>query len=127
MTTTTIHSPIEKVLDLDPQAKGPNSSGWYQTQCPAHEDKNRSLSFKAQGEGDNEGIAFYCFAGCTREAILAAYHLTEQEMHSRSSGNGKTARSSVPPLTVIDLAIDKRIHPSALMTWGLTEGCKSQH
>lgn len=128
MMQTVLLRPIEKVLDLDPHAKGPNANGWLQTRCPAHEDTNRSLSFKAQDEGtENEGVAFYCFAGCTREAILAAYKLTEQEMHSRSSGNEKTARPSVPPLTVIDLAIDKRIHPNALMTWGLTEGQETFH
>lgn len=44
----------------------------FSTTCPAHEDRNASLSF---GEGDRTELVATCHAGCTFEAILAALGL----------------------------------------------------
>src|SRR5437763_434778 len=106
MTTKGAKTPIERVLDLLPDAKGPNVNGFYQAHCPAHNDGERSLSFKAIGEGKNEGVYFHCFAFCTREAILSALNITEDEMRTTRSTNIHQSAS----LTLIDLAIDKRLH-----------------
>jgi AAA domain len=107
--TTATKTPIEKVLDRDPRAKDePNASGWHQTICPAHNDKNRSLSFRAVvGKDGNEGVIFHCFAGCTRQAILDAYNFTETDLSTRASGKAPRYPSN---LTLIDLAIDKHLH-----------------
>ena len=42
--------------------------GWL-TCCPAHDDRNPSLSLS---EGNNGGFVFYCHAGCTQEQVLQA-------------------------------------------------------
>jgi hypothetical protein len=44
-----------------------NGSGW-KALCPAHSDKNPSLSIRE----DNRKILLHCFAGCSGEAICAA-------------------------------------------------------
>lgn len=44
------------------------SKGW-QAKCPAHDDKNPSLSIS---EGQNGKILFYCHAGCGQEGVISA-------------------------------------------------------
>src|SRR5215469_2998522 len=52
-----------------------NGSGWKAC-CPAHDDKNPSLSIT---ECD-EKILLHCHAGCTVGAILAALHMDAKEL-----------------------------------------------
>lgn len=44
--------------------------------CPAHDDHNPSLTFRADGRG----IRFHCHAGCTRAEVLAAMGLEEKDV-----------------------------------------------
>lgn len=117
MTTQTATKPIDRILELFPDAKGPNTNEFYQAHCPAHNDKQRSLSFKAMEDEKGEGVSFTCFAGCHRTAILAALNIPEEELHVKTA-NGKYTRSTpaAPPLTLIDLCIDKLIRPDFLMS-----------
>lgn len=67
----------------------PKRSGkGYTARCPAHDDRNPSLSI---GEGSDGKILLTCFAGCTFEAICASLDLQTKdlfpeqvELHSRS-------------------------------------------
>ncbi len=127
MTQTKTAKPIDRVLELFPDAKGPKDD-WYSCRCPAHPDTNPSFSFKAIGDEhseDGEGIELWCFAGCSRQAILDALNLTEQELHYRSSirpGNGSHPRRP-PPITAFDLGVNKLIHPNELMAvFGVQDG-----
>jgi hypothetical protein len=45
-----------------------NGEGW-QALCPAHEDRNPSLSVK---DGSTGGVLLHCFAGCSRDSVCAA-------------------------------------------------------
>ncbi|HKW63598.1 MAG TPA: AAA family ATPase [Candidatus Acidoferrum sp.] len=54
-----------------------NGSGWM-ARCPAHADKNPSLSIN-EGEGK---ILLKCFAGCTTEAVCAAAGIELSELFS---------------------------------------------
>ena len=63
-------TPMELVLSRFPDAK-PHGDRW-QAQCPAHDDKQASLSLR---EGD-KGAVLHCFAGCSTESIVAAIGLT---------------------------------------------------
>jgi putative DNA primase/helicase len=47
---------------------GPNSRGWLNGKCPAHDDRSPSFDVKA-GE---TGLLLKCQAGCTADAITAA-------------------------------------------------------
>jgi len=51
--------------------------------CPAHEDKNRSLSIT---EGDDGRVLLYCHAGCSTEDIVRALGLTMSDLFP---SNGK--------------------------------------
>lgn len=68
-------TPVQRVL-----AKLPNASkaanGWVAL-CPAHEDRNPSLSI---GEGDNGRALIKCHAGCTADSICAAIELRTSDL-----------------------------------------------
>src|SRR5947208_603244 len=125
MTTTATKKPIDRILDLLQDAKGPKGEdNYYTCRCSAHNDTNPSLLFKAIGDEhseDGEGVSFTCFSGCSRQAILDALNLDEKDLHYRSgstSRSGSTAKRT-PPITAFDLAADKLIHPNELLTtWG---------
>jgi AAA domain len=112
MTQTATHLPIERILDLCPDAKGPNPQGFYQAHCPAHNDRQCSLSFKEIGDG----VYLTCYAFCTRQEILAALDLDEKALHSDGASAPKGSR-----LTLLDLAVDKHIPWQHLMLLGLLD------
>jgi hypothetical protein len=62
------------------------ASGWWQCQCPAHEDASPSLGVR---DGDSGGIIVNCLAGCSRGDILAALR-----REGYLTGTGKTAAPS---------------------------------
>lgn len=53
------------------------SGGGYSARCPAHDDKNASLSVK---QGDNGGIVLHCHAGCTPEQVVGALGLSMKDL-----------------------------------------------
>ena len=61
------------------------SGSGYIARCPAHDDKNASLSV---AEGEAGRIMFKCHAGCTAEAVVSALGFTMRDMM------GETARQS---------------------------------
>src|SRR5712692_4141804 len=70
---------IEDVLARLPGVK-PQAGGWI-ARCPAHGDRNPSLSIR---EGDDGKVLLKCFAGCDYGRIIAALdgapvrHATDQ-------------------------------------------------
>lgn len=58
-----------------------NGSG-YTACCPAHEDRDPSLSIK---EGLNGKVLLYCHAGCTLDAICDALGITKADLFDRSA------------------------------------------
>jgi hypothetical protein len=77
-------TPVELVL-LKLHNPKRNGSG-YQSQCPAHEDRNPSLSIS---EGDDGRALLKCHAGCPIEAILKAIGLTLADLMPRRKPTGK--------------------------------------
>jgi hypothetical protein len=61
---------VDEILARFPDAKK-SGSGW-QCRCPAHDDRDPSLSIS---QGD-KGIILHCHAGCTPDAVCAALGLT---------------------------------------------------
>lgn len=53
------------------------SGGGYSARCPAHEDKNASLSVK---QGYNGGVVLHCHAGCTPEQVVGALGLSMKDL-----------------------------------------------
>jgi len=64
-----------------------NGHGWIAC-CPAHQDRHPSLSV---WDGDDGWVRFKCFAGCSRDAILAALGLSLSDI-----GPDRDARA-IPP------------------------------
>ena len=66
-----------------------SGEGW-QAKCPAHEDRNASLSIR---EGDGGKLLIHCHAGCTPEAIVAAVGLKMTDLFPEKPGrNGKLGK-----------------------------------
>lgn len=71
-------SPVERLIErLEGVRRG--ATGWM-AKCPAHEDRQASLSLT---EGDDGRALVYCHAGCATEAVLAALQLTEADLFER--------------------------------------------
>lgn len=77
----------------------------YVCRCPAHDDKQASLSVKIHGSGN--GYVFNCFAGCSWESIksiLLERGIVKQSKGGSSSDSGSGNKrhlnaTSTPPLT----------------------------
>jgi len=71
--------PTERVLTrLDSVVM--RSTGWV-ARCPAHDDRNPSLSIR---EGEDGRCLVKCFAGCTAEAVVGAIGLTMADLFAQS-------------------------------------------
>ncbi len=62
-----------------------NRNGWL-AQCPAHDDKEPSLSIK---EGNKRRIIFYCYAGCSFASICAALDIQPKELSNNNTTQQK--------------------------------------
>ena len=90
----------------------PNSNGWMAC-CPAHDDRNPSLSIS---EGEEGRILLKCFARCEPEAIVQAMELGMEDLFNDNSQDraprpaAKWRGQSEPKLEPIDPAIVERMH-----------------
>jgi hypothetical protein len=88
-------------------------NGWM-ARCPAHEDRNPSLSIR---EGD-EKILLHCFAGCTIEAICAATRLKVSDLFAEPRAYQKPG----PPIVraaerkIKDIGLRLRLTPTERAT-----------
>jgi hypothetical protein len=64
-------SRLEKVTE--------KSKGQYAALCPAHDDKNPSLSVTAK----DDRILIHCFAGCDVEEVLASVNLSLSDLFDK--------------------------------------------
>lgn len=65
--------------------KGPRD---WSALCPAHDDHNPSLTFRADGRG----IRFHCHAGCARKEILAAMNLEVKDVFEPDDRGSRRSR-----------------------------------
>ncbi len=61
----------------------------YVAKCPAHEDKQASLSI---AEGDGGQILVKCFAGCTFDSIVASLGLEKKDLFPERNGSHEPYR-----------------------------------
>jgi hypothetical protein len=73
--------PIEKVLDRLRGAR--RYDGSWKALCPAHEDREPSLSVT---EGDDGRALLKCFAGCATEDVVAELGLEMKDLFERRNG-----------------------------------------
>ena len=70
----------------------------YQARCPAHEDREPSLSVWLDG---NDRVAFTCFAGCREPDILTALGMTWQDITEKPNRPAKTPAPSKPSPRIV--------------------------
>lgn len=80
MSAATPLSPLERIR---PRFEGEKrkSTGGYMVLCPAHADRNPSLSIDESDSGD---LLVRCFAGCDTEDVLRAWGLQMSDLHADS-------------------------------------------
>jgi putative DNA primase/helicase len=80
-------TPIDRILSLLPSAKK-TASGW-QARCPAHDDKNPSLSITEK----NGTALLFCHAGCPVEKILQSLGLQTRDLFSEDTKKPKVEKA----------------------------------
>jgi len=114
----TPHPLLEVVL---PHLKGVRKSfrGWVAC-CPAHGDREPSLSI---GLGDEGQVLLKCFAGCCLDQIVAAMGITVADLFPRAPtpSNSQTPKTQGTTLVLVDLAQEKMLPWQYLFSLGITE------
>src|SRR5579884_458371 len=107
--------PIDRVLSQLQAVK--RYSRGYLARCPAHHDRNPSLMLWEDRADQHVGLK--CYAGCSRKAIVEAIGLTEADLYIHAGP--RLLPASPDGVTILDLALDKQIHPALLVNLGLTD------
>ena len=71
--------PVERLLAVLDKVRNRGDSSWMAC-CPAHNDKNPSLSIKETKDGD---VLLHCFAGCGVDDVVAALGLEMSDLFSK--------------------------------------------
>ncbi len=110
-------TPYERFLALPGVQQAKPYPRGYRLLCPAHHDTEESLIC---WEDEIDGhVGLMCFANCQRADICAALGIRESDLY-----NGARPPKAGPErkLDLLDLALDKLIHPGLLVTVGLEDG-----
>ncbi len=86
--------PVEKVLDRLKVVR--ESNGSWKVLCPAHDDREPSLSVS---EGKDNKAILHCFTGCSTEEIVAELGLEIKDLFERNGSSGADRKKSMrtPP------------------------------
>jgi hypothetical protein len=76
--------PVDLVLDRLEGVKKRGES--YQALCPAHEDRDPSLSV---AEGEDGRVLLNCFSGCRTSDVVEALDLEMKDLFLRRNGHGE--------------------------------------
>lgn len=88
------HRPIDTVLSKLRKVK-PNGDNSWLACCPAHDDRNPSLSVSV---GDDGRVLLHCFAGCSSDAVRAALGLEWGDLRAEPF-DAADARTRTPRAT----------------------------
>jgi CHC2-type zinc finger protein len=90
---------VEALVDRLERAKRTGSGRWI-ARCPAHNDKNPSMSVRELEDGR---VLIHCFAGCAVEEIVAAVGMTLSDLFpDKPLEHGKPLRRPVPVADVLE-------------------------
>ncbi len=97
--SNTFSKPIELILSRLDKVK--QAGNGYMARCPAHADKNPSLSIT---EGDDGRVLLKCFAGCTTEDIVKALGLTMADLfpHKEKPAQHRKKTSQKPTYVYVN-------------------------
>jgi hypothetical protein len=78
----TAERPIGRVLNRLEGVKH-SANGYVTAHCPAHDDRDPSLSVR---EGEDGRVLLKCFAGCTFDEMVAAMGLEAKDLFPEERG-----------------------------------------
>ena len=113
----TKHTPLERFLALPGAERAKRYTRGYRMLCPVHHDTEESLMF---WEDESDGhVGVFCWANCQRADVCAALGIREADLY-----NGARPPKAGPDhtLDLLDLALDKLIHPGLLVSAGIEDG-----
>src|SRR6266700_3466147 len=113
------HTPLERFLALPGVLHAKPYPRGYRMLCPAHHDRVASLMFW-EDEGDGH-VGMLCFAGCQRVDICAALGIRETDLYNGAHPSRPTL-GITRKLDLLDLALDKLIHPGLFISLGMEDG-----
>lgn len=100
-------APIDLVLQRLDKVKA-NGPGKWKACCPAHDDKDPSLSIREAGDGK---VLLHCWAGCDTADVLAAIGLTVRDLFpaggERFVHRGPSKAAQQLEATVISIAVEQ--------------------
>ena len=76
----------------------PRGKNRWSARCPAHEDKNPSLSI---GIAEDGRILLHCFAGCDVHSVIVSINLDMSDLHPECLGNFKSIKKPFPTAEVL--------------------------
>ncbi len=110
--------PIDLVLSRLAGARKAGDGRNYTARCPAHDDRQASLSVT---EGRSGEVLLNCFAGCRAEEVVAAMGLAMADLFPHEAQPQPDRRLS-PRITVDELARDKGLPAEFLRAIGVEQG-----
>jgi putative DNA primase/helicase len=119
---TSNRAPIERVLDRLGAVRANN--GYFKALCPAHDDKEPSLSVS---EGDDGRVLIKCHAGCATEDVISSVGIRMSDLFERCDDTGGEAltplgtTATAQPCDLEAYAGSKRLPVDFLKTLGLSE------
>lgn len=113
--STQNYTVVERILSRLENVREKPSGGWMAL-CPAHDDRQNSLSVDVKSDGR---VLLKCFAGCEFKAIVRAIGLKERDLSPRHSASVRLIGR--PALTLGALANDKALPETFLRELGLAE------
>src|SRR5690349_11810141 len=113
----TVDDPFNRVMDIL-RSRGPvkRAGAGFLACCPAHGDRNPSLSVK---RGDDGRVLLNCQTGCSFADIAAALGIEQRELFA-DAGEVTETRAKAQPCTLAELAEHKRLSVEFLKSigWG---------
>jgi hypothetical protein len=107
---------IDEILSRLENVK--SSGSGFTAHCPAHDDKNSSLSINI---GDDGKILIKCFAGCEFKKIVEAMGLKESDFFPEKKKNKASKKTTKDGLTLDQLANAKKLPVDFLKSLGLKD------
>lgn len=97
---------MHDILSHFSKVRATSKANAYNCLCPAHDDKNASLSIKIQDDGR---ILMHCFAGCDIESILGAVGLSLDDIIPQRIDLLKPSGKAFNPFAILKTMKDEAL------------------
>lgn len=97
---------MHEILSHFDRVRATSKNNAYNCLCPAHDDRNASLSIKIQDDGR---ILMHCFAGCDIESILGAVGLSLDDIIPQRIDLLKPSGKAFNPFAILKTMKDEAL------------------